>query len=393
MQEQKKKLLITTGIFPPDIGGPATYVKTLLDELPKHGFEVKVITYSSENYELLITNYNQIYRVSRKQNVLARYFKFFTKTFQLIKWADIVYTQGPISEGLPTYLACKLRGKEYILKITGDQAWERHSSRKLKVESRKFIGPDEFQEKRFGFKTEVLRKIQKLVAKNAQLVITPSEYLKKIVKMWGVDEDRIKVIYNSVEKIKLDPDKQTAKKNLGLKGDIILSAGRLVSWKGMDTLINLMPGLLQINPNFKLLIAGSGNLINNYKLLINNLGLTGKVILLGKVEQKKLWQYMRASEMFVLNTAYEGLSHILIEAMQIGAPIITTKVGGNGELIKNRETGVLVEYNNAEELKKTILELWKNQGWSQELAQNAQVEARDKFMRERMIGEVIKVLK
>ena len=139
----KKKLLITTGIFTPDIGGPATYAKTLLNKLSENNFDIKIITYS----DLAGKDKENIFRILRNQNCILRYFKFFWQTFQLAKWADIIYAQGPISEGLPTYLACKLLGKKYKLKITGDQAWERLSQKD------NLITPDLFQNKKFYLKT------------------------------------------------------------------------------------------------------------------------------------------------------------------------------------------------------------------------------------------------
>ncbi|MCK5320497.1 glycosyltransferase, partial [Candidatus Parcubacteria bacterium] len=117
----KKKILAATGIFPPDIGGPATYVNTLLGELPKQGFEVKVVTYANKNQEFENNFSNdKVFRVSRNQNIFLRYFKYFLEIWKLMSWADLVYIQDPISSGIPASLACCLRGKKYYLKIVGD---------------------------------------------------------------------------------------------------------------------------------------------------------------------------------------------------------------------------------------------------------------------------------
>jgi glycosyltransferase involved in cell wall biosynthesis len=396
-----KKLILATGIFPPDIGGPATYVKTLSEELPKRGFAVKVVTYGKDdkNSKFQAQNSNQfqnsnskiedsIYYISRNQNVLSRYMKYFIQVWKLLAWADLVFVQDPMSAGLPTWLSCKLRGKKYFLKIVGDYAWEQGRQKNGVVESL-----DDFQNKKYGFKVELWRKIQKMVARDAEKIITPSFYLKKILEQWGVNTDKVKVIYNSVKKI--EPPKKSKdeiKKELGISGDMIISPGRLVPWKGFGTLIKIMPEILKVNPDFKLIIIGGGPEMDNLKLEIGDLGLEEKVILTGALEQDLFWKYCSAAEMFVLNTGYEGLPHITIEAMQLGLPVITTKAGGNMEVAVDRENSLLVDYDDREQLASSILEIWKNKELASRLAANARVSVSEKFGKERMVREVAETI-
>ncbi len=399
----QRKILLATGIFPPDIGGPATYVKTLAEELPKHGFAVKVVTYADDKDKFQApSNKSQtspkhripsskqlVYKVGRKQNILIRYLKYFFAVFRLLKWADIVYAQDGVNSGLPVWLAAKLRGKKYFLKIVGDYAWEQG---KNKYGIKELL--DDFQIKKHNFKIELWRKIQRMVAKNAQKIIVPSQYLKNIVKKWDVDEEKIRVIYNSVKKINAEAfDKEKIKQELNLTGDIIVSAGRLVPWKGFDTLIEIMPELLKINPNFKLYIIGDGPEFTNYKLQITNLKLEDKIFLTGALKQEVLFKYIQSANMFVLNTGYEGLPHTTIEAMQLGAPVITTFSGGNREVVEDNKNGLLVEYNNKDQLKNAIIKLYKNKDLAGRLAINAKENIQNKFSKEKMIKEVTQVLK
>lgn len=384
MKEQKKKILLATGIYPPEIGGPATYVKILEKELPKYDFDINVITYS----DLKSQDKNQnLFVIDKNQNVFFRYFKYFFQIWRLRKKIDFVYVQGPVSEGLPTALACRLMKKEYILKIVGDYAWEQGRQRFGVSDNL-----DEFQNKKYGFKVELFRKIEIWVARNARLIITPSDYLKNIVKKWGIKETKIKVIYNAVKNSSLDISKKDAKDELGLKGDIILSSGRLVPWKGFDLLIDLMPELLKVNSDFCLVIVGEGTERKILESRSEKQGLKGKVIFFGSVEQQVLWKYMKASEMFVLNTGYEGLAHILIEAMQNDLPIVTTKAGGNKEVVDDGINGVLVDYNNAEQFKNEIINVWKDKEKTLHFVKNAK-KSLDKFEKEKMINNIVNVLK
>jgi len=380
----KKRILIATGIFPPAIGGPATYSKTLLEELPLRGFEVKIVTYGQGEVD------KDVFFVSMDQNLFSRYFKYFWRVWKLRNWAQLVYVQGPVSEGLPAFLACKLAGKKYLLKIVGDYAWESFNrKRKIESEGAGFIDMLGFQDAKYDFKTELLRKIEKIVARRAEIIITPSEYLKEVVKRWGIDGGKIKVIYNSVKKAEIRISKEEAKRELDLSGDIIFSSARLVPWKGMKTLIELMPELLEANPNFKLVINGDGP--DFAKLSARAGKVSDRIIFTGAIEQRKVWHYMRSADMFVLNTGYEGLPHIVIEAMQIGTPVITTKVGGNTEVVENDKNGILVEYDNKDEIKKAILDLWADEPARKRLATEAK-NGLDKFGRERMIDNIISLI-
>ncbi|MCK5511107.1 glycosyltransferase family 4 protein [Candidatus Parcubacteria bacterium] len=383
----KKNILIATGIFPPDIGGPATYVDTLLKELPKRGIEVRVVTYASGNQEFKNNlSDDKIFRISREQNIILRYFCYFLQVWKLISWADIIYTQGPISSGIPASFACRLCKKKYYLKIVGDYAWEQ-GRQKYGIKE----GLDDFQIKKYDFRVELLRFLEYRVARGAAKVIVPSNYLKSIVLKWGIVEEKINVIYNSVRKAEIMKEKKALRKELCISGAVIISVGRLVPWKGFDMLIDIMPELLRINPNFKLLIAGSGPELSNYQLSIMNYELQNSVKLLGSLEQKILWQYMKASDFFVLNTGYEGLPHIIIEAMYLGLPVITTDVGGNVEVVKPGENGLLVEYNNKEQIKNAILEIWKNKEARQEMIENGKKDL-EKFSVKNMIDSLVKIL-
>jgi len=427
-QAKKIKILVATGIFPPDIGGPATYVLTLANELPKHGFEVNIITYSDNSSPSFkgrpggvngLNQYYQICKISRKQNIIKRYWKYFVNVYLLLGSADLVYIQGPVSEGLPAWLACKLKGKPYLLKVVGDYAWESFQNSKFKIQNSKFISPDEFQGSKYDIKTELLRKIERLVARGAEKVITPSEYLKKIVIAWGVKEEKIRVIYNAVESTNspvipapspvipaqagiqnysggLDPGlhrdgnniKQSQRNELNLNGFILLTVGRFVPWKGFDKLIELMPELLAVEPNFKLIIIGDGPEREKLELRSKKLEIESSIKFTGKIDKKLVNQYMQASDLFVLNTGYEGLSHAIIEAMQAGLPIVTTDIGGNPELIENGKNGLLFAYNNTEQLRAAVLKIRKNP----ELAENFRIANQAKlrcFAKERMIEKLV----
>ena len=104
-----------------------------------------------------------------------------------------------------------------------------------------------------------------------------------------------------------------------------------------------------------------------------------------------LLRYIKASDVFVLNTGYEGFSHQLLEVMDVGIPLITTKIGGNPEIIKDGENGLLVGYNDEKGLEKSITKLLSDKKYANKLAEEAKKKVKE-FSEERMIKETINAL-
>ncbi len=367
--EIKRGVLITTGIFPPDIGGPATYSKLLLDELPKHGLGVKVLSFGKV----------------RHLPKFIRHIAYFFEILEKGRSADIIYAQDPVSVGLPTTLASYVLRKKFVLKVVGDYAWEQ-----MHVEGGDFVTPEEFQGGKYDLKTELRRKVERWVARKADKIIVPSEYLKKIVSMWGVKN--IDVIYNGFKYNQESGNKETIRALLQFEGDLVISVGRLVPWKGFDTLIKIFPQIKNKFKDAKLIIAGSGPDEERLQKLINEKGLQDYIALTGGLDRDVLLRYIKASDVFALNTGYEGLSHQLLEVMDVGVPIVTTNVGGNPELIKNGKNGLTVAFNDEKELTKSIVKLLGDKKYANKLAIEAKKKVQE-FSEEKMIKGTVSMLK
>ncbi len=365
------KILICTGIFPPDIGGPATYSKLLADELPKHGIKTEVLSFSSV----------------RHLPKIIRHFLYFFKVLKRGRRADIVFSQDPASVGLPSLIAAKILRKKFILKIVGDYAWEQGMQR---FGVKDLL--DDFLNKKYCWQVEILRKIQKFVAKNAKTIIVPSEYLKKIITKWGINPEKIKVIYNAFDASELKISKEEAREKLNLFGSVLISAGRLVPWKGFSALIEIMPEILKKIPDAKLIIVGDGPQRDNYLSLIDNYSLQNNVFLTGQISHNDMMLYLRAGDIFILNTAYEGFSHHILEAMAMGISVITTNAGGNPEIIRDKDNGFLVEYNDKNAILNSIEKILPNREIKESLTREGRKSAQ-KFNSENMINQTISVFK
>lgn len=387
------KIIMACEIYPPDVGGPATFAgqfSLILQQARLNfsnfggqaGYGINLITYADSS-----SSADGVIRILRRKNLLLRYWHYFRQLKKLARGADLIFAQGPVAAGLPAVLVKKLTGKKVIIKVAGDVAWEKAVSRGWTKES-----IDDFQKNRPGLKINFLKFLRQWTTSRADLVIVPSQYLKKLVSGWGVRPEKIKVILNSFEARPIFQDRAMAKQKLNLQGDIILSVGRLASWKGFGTLIDLMPVFLMLNRQFKLLIVGSGPEENNLKLKAKNLKLQDRVIFAGQKSQAEMPLYYNVADLFVLNTAYEGLSHTLLEALSYHLPIITTRIGGNPEVIENGENGLLVEYNNQQQLLEAVKNVWQQPALKEKFKQNAQ-RTLEKFAFDRMVSEYLEVLK
>ena len=306
------KITIATGLYPPEIGGPATYTVLLEKELPKKGYEVEVVPFSW----------------SRHLPKILRHLHFFFLILKQAKDSDLFFAQDVASVGLPTILAAKLTGTTFFVRVPGDYAWEQASQRYGVTDS-----IDEFQTKKYGLRVQFLRKIQTFVTKHADAVVTPSDYFNRLVTTWGVAGRKVHTIYNGVD-LSMSPSAVEKPSSLTL-----VTAGRLVPWKGFSSVIKLMERL----PTWNLVILGDGPEKQNLIDLVKELSLDHRVYLKGSVSREDVFGWCRTSDAFILNTHFESFSYQIVEAMYSGKPVITTNVGSIPELIQSGEEGLLFE--------------------------------------------------
>ena len=141
-----------------------------------------------------------------------------------------------------------------------------------------------------------------------------------------------------------------------LSGMVLVSAGRLVPWKGFDLLIGCMSELIASHPDIMLLIVGSGPQKEELEAMVAAKGLEDHVKFLGAIPHIDLLKYMKAADVFALATAYEGMSHTILEAMAMGAVVVASNVGGNPELVKHGNNGFLFDFADRSSMIRMIRE-------------------------------------
>jgi glycosyltransferase involved in cell wall biosynthesis len=149
----------------------------------------------------------------------------------------------------------------------------------------------------------------------------------------------------------------------------LLTACRLVPWKGVTGLLDVLAALPE---EVVLRIAGDGPERSVLEEKAKQLGVAKRVTFLGQLSRPALRAEKVAADAFLLNTSYEGLSHELLEVMDVGTPIVTTPVGGNPELVSNHETGLLVPVSDTEVWVAAVTALRSDQQLVAELTRAAQ---------------------
>lgn len=368
----RMKLLIATGLYPPDIGGPATYTVFLEKHLERHGVAYEVLPYS----------------VVRGYPKIIRHFVYLIKLLFHSRGTTALYALDTVSVGLPVFIASFLTRKPYLLRVPGDYAWEQGQQRYGVTESL-----DTFQSiERYALPVRVLIFIQRLVARRALHVVVPSEYMKGIVAGWGVGTERITRIYSVLKEVAVTESRATLREAFGYHDFVVMTAGRLVPWKGMRVLIDVTVSLRTKGVPVTLEIVGDGVCREELTVHVKKLGAEAYVHLRGMVSREELARRITASDAFVLNTAYEGLSHQLLEVMSLGVPIVTTPVGGNVELIKGGETGIFVPYDDGEKIQEALERIYTEPSFGKVLAERAQTTF-DMFREDIVIEEFVRLLK
>lgn len=348
------QVLITTGIYQPDYRGPATMLEVLPKALEKENFSVKIITYS--DIKATAEEKGRVFRILRRGPAWLRHVKYFFVMFKLVRNSEVIYATDIYSVGYFCYLLKKLLGKKYIIRFAGDSAWE--TAVRLGL-TNDYIA--DFQKKTYNSRVEKLKLRREKIMANADKVVVVSSFLAGTAETIGVAKGRIKLIYNSVDFIadnSTEAEIAELRGRYGREAKIIVSAGELNPWKGFDGIIRSLP---EIERNFEnkvyFFILGEGQEKENLQKLAEELGVSRQVIFLGKIGHSEIMNYFKAADVFILNSHYEGLSHTLLEVMKAGRPIICSNIEANREVIEDNKSGLLVNYNNSEEISRAVIKI------------------------------------
>jgi glycosyltransferase involved in cell wall biosynthesis len=311
------KVLLATGIFPPDIGGPATYVPKLAMDLVALGHKVSIVTLGSGDSVDILKQY-KVRRINRETWFPLRILKTAFHIFLESRECQSIFSNGLFIESA---LALKFsKKKNSVVKIVGDPIWERLRNRGLTT-----VTLEDFLSQRLGLKQTILRKVFNWSWSKFDYRIAPSLELCTLVNR-NLKSDSCIHIPNGVEKQE-EPSKSTSEN--------LITVSRLVNWKNLDIVVKAAA-----ISKVRLTIVGSGPEENNLRDLA--LSVNADVQFLGQLDSIGTLNAMRSAKYFVQVSDYEGLSFSLLEAMSLGLIPIVSKVPGNTSVISHMVNGLVI---------------------------------------------------
>jgi glycosyltransferase involved in cell wall biosynthesis len=369
------RVVFVTGIVPPDLGGPASYVPWMARRLAERGHQTTIVTLAPASGPALPQPVPL--RVVPRADSRARRFAGMVRAIvEHGRAADVIFSHGRLPE---TVVAARLAGRPVVHKAVGDWAWERARSRRWTASDF-----ETFQRERTAW-ARAARAFRSACLARVDRVLVPSRYLARWVAAWGVPESRISVVYNAVEPPAAPGRNGT---RLRLPGSVrIATAARLFPEKGVEGILRALVGI----PEAGLAVVGDGPERCRLEELAAELGIAPRVAFYGAVERLRVFEILAASDLFVLNSVYEGLPHALLEAMSVGVPVLATSVGGTPEVVRDGENGRLVPPGDPASLEAALRQLVSSPAERRRLAEGAQRTAA-LFDPERTVAETERVL-
>ena len=318
--------LLITGIYPPDIGGPATFIPKLAKHLKNQGMDVEIVTL---NPQTGVKNPDAfaIKTISRNLIFPIR----FLMTVLIIR-SSLTKETNVFANGLHEESAIALSSRKSgyaVAKIVGDPVWERaRNSGQTKLDIL------DFQTSALTFTLNLQRKLLKWALNKFDVVTCPSRELCEFVSGWGVKSKTI-YIPNGVQ---IDNVHEIEIRDLPM-----ITASRLVPWKNTKQTIELAKSC-----GSHLTILGDGPLRS--ELIKYALEIGADVSFLGNQSQESMSSYFKRSKIFVLISDYEGMSFALLQAMASGCIPFVSDIRGNLELVSEGVEGFTASIEKIHEL-------------------------------------------
>ena len=321
------KIVVVSGIWPPDVGGPASHAPALAEALLEAGHTVEVVTTADRTpaprpYPLRW--------VARGRPAPLRHLAVVREVRSAARGADRVYATTMVRRAA---LGAALARRPLVVKLVADEAYERERR------AGRFAGTlEQFQTERGGLRVRLLRATRTAALRRASRVLVPSAYLRAIALGWGLEPARTTVLPNPAPEVPVHPTRDEARVALGIEGFALGVAGRLTEQKALE---DTLAALARV-PRVALLVLGDGPERAALERRAAQLDLSDRVRFLGAGTRDDVIVLFRAVDAALLTSAWENLPHTLLEALAAGTPVIATAVGGIPEVVRDGENGLLV---------------------------------------------------
>jgi glycosyltransferase involved in cell wall biosynthesis len=309
-------VLVVSGIWPPDVGGPASHAPEVAAWLLERGHTVEaVVTAHGPPPQAP----HPVHWVARSLPPGVRHARAVAAIAAHARRADVVYSTGMFGR---SSLGAWLARRPIVLKITADPAFERARRRGLVSGE-----VTDFQSGGGGAVGAGLRRARDAALRRAAHVVCPSAFMRDLVVSWGVPAARVDVLPNPAPRLG-----EAERFDVGAP-PVLAFAGRLTAQKDLGVALAALREL----PDVRLLLAGDGpeRARLESEAPVN-------ATLLGPLPRSRVLGLLRAADAAVLTSAWENFPHGVVEALAVGTPVIATRTGGVAEVVRDGENGLLV---------------------------------------------------
>ena len=325
-------VLVVSGIWPPDVGGPASHAPDVAAFLRSRGHGVVVVTIAAappadEEYP--------VRWISRSIPKGAIHVRTAAEIARRALAADVVYTTGMFGR---SSAGATVARRPYVVKLTADPAFERARRRGM-VDG----DVDGFQRMRGDAAIRALRAARDAELRHAAHVFTPSAYLRELAVGWGVPAERVSVLPNPAPPLRELRPREELRASFGFDGPTLAFAGRLTAQKSLGVALEAVAALDGVT----LAIAGEGDERAPLERRAAELGLGARVRFLGALPRERVLELFSAADASILSSSWENFPHTVVEALAVGTPVIATAIGGVAEIVHDGENGLLVPAGDA----------------------------------------------
>lgn len=306
--ESHMNILFATGIYPPEIGGPATYVRALASECVRKGHDVTVVTYGDEHPDHERDPFD-VSCVSRFGGPLIRWIRYALRLRTYGRDADVIYAFSSVSCGVPLAMA-RLRKPGKVLRLGGDFSWERYT------DGGGTKGLREWYESNPTEKTAM-----KAILNTFDHIVFSTDFQQKLYEKHYDRLPEHSVIENALS---LDGPLEHHNVRTPLR---LLFMGRFVGFKNVSVLIEAMTRL----DDATLTLVGSGPLEDRFRSEISRHELEGRVVLVEPVHGDQKTKLFREHDLLVLPSVTEISPNVALEARTAGLPVLLTTETGLSE--------------------------------------------------------------
>jgi glycosyltransferase involved in cell wall biosynthesis len=220
----------------------------------------------------------------------------------------------------------------------------------------------------------------------ADYYIAISHQIKQVMVKDGIAADRIFVVHSGID---LQRFARAAGDHLAQEFDlrpderVVINVAHLAGHKGQKYLVGAIPHVLAAIPNVRFFIIGKGELMSELQALSVSLGIGHALTFTGF--RNDVGAFYKIADLFVMSSVQEGLGTAILDALALGKPVVAANSGGIPEIIRDGQTGRLVEAANPQALAKGIIEMLTNVEQARAMARRGQGEVKAKFSIDAMV--------